>query len=69
MGCPTCEAQAQIEQRENIDHLKDKFSKLAKLAGYEAYAIVKCDCKDGYAWRPLEHPDAKKYAIELCIVN
>ena len=67
MACANCLHQDLLNEKNKIEKLKEKFSKLAKISGWAEYAIVKCSCSDGYSWRPIGHPDIKEFgAIEYC---
>lgn len=69
MACANCLHKDLVENNQKIQSLKDKFSKLALIAGWEEYAIIKCNCHDGYSWRPIKHPDVKLYgAVEYCVI-
>lgn len=70
MGCANCLHKDLINDENKIKELKKTFSKMAEIAGWQEYAIIKCDCKEGYSWRPIKHPDVKEYgAIEYCTVD
>ena len=70
LGCAECLHADLIQYEKDITELKKKFSKQASIAGWEEFAIIKCSCESGYAWRPVQHPDVKEYgAIEYCICN
>ena len=68
MACANCLHDDLLKDEAKIKQLKIQFSQQAQACGWDSYAIVKCSCKEGYAWRPVKHPDCKEYGVvEYCI--